>query len=63
MRLSVNFSFSYLSSDFKFSIAESNLESIVATNAAVCLADSADCLLLSAVHFASKPPVCLQISG
>jgi hypothetical protein len=60
--LSVNFSCLYLSSDFNFSIAEVNLESIVATRAAVCLADSADCFLLSAANFASKAAVCLQIS-
>ena len=62
IRLSVNFSFSYLSSDFNFSMAEANLESILAANAAVCLADSADSLLLSAVNFSSKAAVYLQIS-
>ena len=51
-----------MSSDFNFSIAGVNLESIVATKAAVCLADSADYLVLSAVNFASKAAVCLQIS-
>jgi len=60
---SVNFSFSYLSSDFKLSIAQANLESIVASKAAVCLADSADCLLLSAVNFASNAAVCLAHSA
>ena len=62
MRFSGNFSFSYLSSDSKFSIVEVDLESIVAIKAAVCLADSADCLLFSAVNFASKAAACLQIS-
>ena len=62
IRLSVNFSFSYLNSDFSFSIVEANLESLLAAKAAVCLADSADCLLLSAVNFSSKAAVCLQIS-
>ena len=37
MRLSANFYFSYLISDFTFSIAEATLESIVATKDAVCL--------------------------
>jgi hypothetical protein len=46
MRLSANFSFSYLSSDCKPSMAKANLESIIATKAAVCLADSADCLVI-----------------
>jgi hypothetical protein len=76
MRFSANFSFSYLSSDFKFYVAEVNLESILASNAicladsvvnfaskaAICLADSADCLLLSLVSLACKAAVCLQFS-
>ena len=63
MRLSANFSFSCLSSDFKPSLAEANLESIAAAKAAVCLADSADCLLLSAINFSSKAAVCLADSA
>jgi hypothetical protein len=62
MRFSANFSFSFLSSDFNFSVAEVSLEFILVSSAAICLAVSDDCLLLSLVSLASKAAVSLQFS-